>query len=348
MQKHTLPGVISIIVPVRNEQNNIISLLHSLKVQDYDPEFYEIIVVDDHSTDATEQVVRKFKHQNLSLNVKLIQLTQNESSKKTALQKGIKNSRGEMIIMTDADCKAGINYLSTINEYYKKHQPLLMIGPVKMKNYKSGFSKIQALEFLSLIFTAGGSSKSTSALMANGANLIVDRQVFTDMLRKDIFKQKHASGDDMFLVNFVKQTYGRQSVQFIKHEDAVMATNTAQSLHDFMFQRKRWVSKSKSYSDPWLITTALLVLATSFVQLVSLFWGIFAANILIFAVVIWLIKISVDFIVLRTTAQFFKQQELLWWFLPASVIYPFYVVVSAFSGLFSGYTWKGRTYSRGQ
>ena len=348
VQKHTLPVAISIVVPVRNEQNNIINLLYSLKMQDYDTDYYEIIIVDDHSSDSTEQVVRKFKHQNLSLNIELITLKKHESSKKTALMQGIKHSGGDIIVMTDADCRAGIKYLSTINEYFRKQQPRLIIGPVKMKINKSIFSKIQALEFLSLIFTSGGSTKSTSALMANGANLIVDRQVFTEISNKDIFFQKHASGDDMFLLNFVKKTYGKSAVHFLKHEDAVMETKTANRVEDFVFQRKRWVSKSRSYTDPWLITTALVVLMISFVQLISLFWGIFATNILVFAGVIWLIKVFVDFIVLSTATKFFNQQKLLWWFFPASIIYPFYVVFSALAGLFSGYSWKGRAYSKGQ
>ena len=317
-------------------------------MQDYDPRFYEIIVVDDHSEDATEQVVRKFKNKNHPLNIELISLRGYEESKKTALQRGIKQARGEVIIMTDADCRAGKKYLSTVNEYYRRKQPRLMVGPVKMNYKKSVFSKIQALEFLSLIFTAGGSSKTVGAMMANGANLIADRKVFSKKMNGDIFLEKYASGDDMFLLNFVKKTYGVSSVLFIKHIDAIMETTTAGNFYDFIIQRKRWVSKSKSYTDPWLVITALFVLLIAIVQLISLFWGIWSIKILSIAAIIWLVKILIDYIVLYTAAVFFKQKKLLWWFLPVSIVYPFYVVSSSVLGLLSGYSWKGRKYSRGR
>ncbi|MFW6019834.1 MAG: glycosyltransferase [Bacteroidales bacterium] len=348
IQKHTIPSAISIIVPVRNEQYNIINLLHSLKVQDYNRDFYEIIIVDDHSTDSTEQIAQKFKHQNLSLNVKIIKLSANETTKKVALRKGMEHAGGDIIIMTDADCRAGMRYLSTVNEYYRKQLPRLMIAPVKMKVNKNIFSQFQALEFHSLIFTAGGSSVTTGALLANGANLIVDRQIFNEKGNEDMFIRKHASGDDMFLLNFVKQTYGSEAVQFIKHKDAIMVTRTAQSLPDFMEQRKRWVSKSKSYTDIWLIITALIVLLTALAQLGSLVLGIVVPDFLLLAAIIWGGKFFVDFIILRDIANFFDQKKLLWWFLPASIIYPFYVVISVLTGLFTGYSWKGRIYSRGQ
>src|SRR5215216_6048728 len=92
----------SVVVPARNEEENIGHLLKALEEQTYPKEFFEVIIVDDYSTDKTQAAVQLF----LNERIHLIQpnADSNQSSKKKALEAGIQKAKGELIVITDADC----------------------------------------------------------------------------------------------------------------------------------------------------------------------------------------------------------------------------------------------------
>ncbi|MEI9943927.1 MAG: glycosyltransferase [Chitinophagaceae bacterium] len=94
---------ISVIIPARNEEENIGKLLNALNEQTYPKESFEIIVVDDHSEDGTTNIVSTFPR------VKLISLKDDNinSYKKKAIETGIAAATGELIVTTDADCEPG-------------------------------------------------------------------------------------------------------------------------------------------------------------------------------------------------------------------------------------------------
>jgi cellulose synthase/poly-beta-1,6-N-acetylglucosamine synthase-like glycosyltransferase len=341
-EKHTSAASFSIVIPVRNEQDNIISLLHSLKIQTYNHKLFELIIVDDHSVDSTIQIIKKFSNRNDDLTIRIVSLEEGEYSKKQALKKGIEQARAEVVVMTDADCVARPDYLNILNEYYHRQKPMLMLGPVKISSNKSMFSRWQALEFSSLIFTAAGSAGVGMPVMANGANLIFDRTVFKEHEGEDVFLQRFASGDDMFLLDYVKKQYGSGSICFVANPSAVMETKAAESASQFFAQRKRWVSKSKAYTNPMIISTALIVLLLACVQIFLVALAVFKPVYIPLMVAVWTGKMLTDFWVLGKISAFLNQQNLMLWFFPIALFYPFYIVVSAFAGLFTSYEWKGR------
>ncbi len=344
-QKHTALSLFSIVIPVRNEQYNILKLLYSLRIQDYNKEYFEVIVVDDHSTDSGLQLIRKFKNKYEDFNLKIIELPDDLSSKKEALKTGIAAARGDAVVTMDADCTAGVNYLKTVNEYYRRQMPRLLIGPVKIDEKPGYFAKLQALEFSSLIFSAAGSAGISKPLMANGANMIIDRSVFENQ-NMDILRKEFASGDDMFLLDHVRKTYGSEAVHFIKNEEAVLSTSPADSLKQFVNQRKRWVSKSKAYRYPWLVAVSLIVFLTALLQVAVLAALLVFPQILPAVILIWGIKISIDAVTLIKISGFLKQKSTRWWIIPLSFCYPFYVIFSAIAGLFTSYEWKGRQHQK--
>ncbi|MDD5570913.1 MAG: glycosyltransferase, partial [Bacteroidales bacterium] len=156
----------SIIIPVRNEEENIMECLKSIIEQTYPKELFEIIVVDDNSTDSTVEKVKA-----INSGIKLIELKNEKSFKKEAIQEGIKQAKGELIITTDGDCIAGELWLENIISFYEKEKPKMMILPVVYHNEKNIFEKIQSLEFLSLIGSAGASALLMNPVLCNGANL---------------------------------------------------------------------------------------------------------------------------------------------------------------------------------
>ena len=116
---------ISVIVPFRNEESNLLPLLMSLEKQTDNN--YEVIFIDDHSSDNGYNILL----QNITKeNFKLLKLPPNNIGKKTAISYGIKHSNGEIILTIDADCIAPENWVSSMRKYFCKNTGMVL-GPVK-------------------------------------------------------------------------------------------------------------------------------------------------------------------------------------------------------------------------
>ena len=97
---HAMPGF-SVVVAVRNEADNIQNLVNDLALLAYPPEKFEVILVNDHSTDATDEKIRSMLVDFSSC--RLLRLPEGNEGKKAALQLGIAAARFEIIVTTDAD-----------------------------------------------------------------------------------------------------------------------------------------------------------------------------------------------------------------------------------------------------
>ena len=190
---------------------------------------------------------------------------------------------------------------------------------------------MQVLEHLSLIGSTAGSAAIGFPVMCNGANMAYERKsaLEVEKLRKDF---DIPSGDDMFLLEQFVKNYGHENVKFLLSKSAIVKTKTCKTVKDFFRQRRRWVSKTKSYTSWKVILTALVVLFFN-LSIISLFVSAF------FIPALWsiyflltLLKFLVDFPLLKNITNFMNQGSLLKWTLPLEFIYPFYAVFTALSG----------------
>src|SRR6185312_11887229 len=101
---------ISLIIPARNEAHNISNCINSALQQNYTRSLLEIIVVDDHSEDGTRAIAEKALAAS-EHTWKVINLPEAIENKKNAIDAGIKDSTGELIVITDADCTAEKNWI---------------------------------------------------------------------------------------------------------------------------------------------------------------------------------------------------------------------------------------------
>ena len=237
---------VSVLIPVRNEGQNIETLIQSITDVDYDPSCLEVIVIDDHSSDNTFSIVETLIKQNGWL--KIISLGPGVIGKKKAIEKGILESTGKIIVCTDGDCVVPHNWLKSYSDFYTNQPEMAMIfGPVRYKNDQSLFADILNIE-LSILQVIGGATMNLGfPTMINGANFSYQKTIFNEV--SGYSENEHiTSGDDEFLLRKIHLKYpGR--IQFLKDNSAIVDTLPPESFKTLIDQRKRWAAKLKYHKD---------------------------------------------------------------------------------------------------
>lgn len=340
---------ISIIIAARNEEKAIVSCLSSIKNQTYAADAFEIILVDDHSADATVATVQSLKIENL----KIIQLkdvtgeSKINSYKKKAIESAITIAKGDLIITTDADCIVPPAWLETFAIFYMQKKPVFIAAPVVYADYFSAdsfFTKLlkifQSLDFMTLQGITGASVSKGFHNMCNGANLAYTKEVFVEVNGFEGI-DAIASGDDMLLMDKIQKNYPKR-IQFLKSVHAIVETQPAASLKEFMNQRIRWASKADRYTDRKITFVLLLVYifnAWIFITAIASFFSNSSFYVLLLMLIV---KTSAELFFLYPVANFFNKLKLLWWFVPAQPFHIIYTIVAGWLGKFGSYTWKGR------
>lgn len=333
---------ISVIIPARNEEENMRDCLESVLNQSYPNNRFEVIVVDDFSTDGTAEIVKTFSGKNVRLISLSDQLEDGEinSYKKKAIEVAIQNATGDLIITTDADCIASPKWLETIASFYQKNNSAFIAAPVTFYEEDSFLKIFQSLDFMTLQGITGASVHKKFHSMCNGANLAYEKKVFAEVNGfKDI--DHIASGDDMLLMHKIFKKYPDR-VHFLKSSKAVVRTKAAETLLEFFNQRIRWASKADKYSDKRITAVLFLVY---FLNVWILFLGIcsmFNAAVSTTFIIALIIKTIVELLFLYPVTKFFNKVKLLWWFPAAQPFHILYTVIAGWLGKFGSYKWKER------
>lgn len=339
----------SIIIPARNEENNIKECLLDIILQNYPTQNFEIIVVDDFSEDETVSKIEEVISTCPEINISLIKLSnilpeKINSFKKFALKKAIEKSKNDWIITTDADCRRGENWLKTLAAFIDVQDPYLVSAPVSLfYDQKKLFQRMQALEFSSLIGMGAASIQNMKPNMCNGANLAYRKNIFYEVGGFNGIDDI-ASGDDELLMHRIFKKHP-DKVKFLKNKEAIVYSHPANEIKTFIQQRKRWVSKGSKYEDKSISGMMLLAYLFNF--------GLFSAALLSFwdlryfyiFLGMFAVKLLVEWPFFRGMISFFGQQSLRKVFIPASLIHIPYSVFIGIYGNFGKYNWKGRRVS---
>jgi biofilm PGA synthesis N-glycosyltransferase PgaC len=330
---------ISIIIPYRNEVENILQCLEGIFEQDYPTELIEIILVDDNSEDESKQLTVDFIN-GKNIPYLLIDLKEyNLSGKKNAIESAVSQSSGSIIITRDADTFTSSNlWLKSIVSQFKNSKNDLVLAPVIL----SGNTFVQAFQqFENLAITIIGYAfaKNKLPFVCSGANLAYKKESF---LKADPYKNnKHIfSGDDMFLLqSFIKKGF---SISTTKKTDTIVYTNAETSIASFLNQRLRWAAKTKNLhiKTAWLI--GILLFLTNLMVLITLFLGLFNAantNFCLFSIIY---KCIIDFLLLFLGAIMYKQKSNFVFYLPAFIANLFYMPLVTIASIKVKPNWKGR------
>jgi cellulose synthase/poly-beta-1,6-N-acetylglucosamine synthase-like glycosyltransferase len=330
---------VSIIIAARNEEQIISKTIEDLLIQSYPKILTEIIVIDDHSTDNTAQIISSFA----SSGIKLISLNESNalnSYKKKAIQTAIGQCEGDLIITTDADCRMGKDWLTTIVAYYEENDFKMISSPVAYFQEKSFFERAQSLEFLYLIGLGASTIGNNKPSTCNGANLAYEKKAFYEV---GGFKgiDDLASGDDELLLHKMAARY-ENKIGFLKNREAIVYTHAKPNLAEFIQQRKRWASKSTRYKNKGIIALGVTVWAFNVSIILNLLGSLFFPGLFKVFLIQLLVKILLEFVFLIDVTRFAGRQKLLFLLPVLNIMHILYIVYIGIAGNSGKYNWKGR------
>jgi len=338
---------ISVVVAARNEEKNITHCIQSLLKQDYPIDKFEILIIDDFSTDQTAELIKKFEASETNLKYLSSTAKRHEkiivSYKREAIQTGISASKGQYILLTDADCIVPPSWITTFSEQFIKEDCVFIGGPVIISDEKPNLlTSFQGLDMIGMMVITGAGYQSGNQLLANGANMGFSKQVFIELNGYAQFPNK-ASGDDMFLLHHFHQNHPN-SIRFLKTLSAVVVTQPEYSIKSLLRQRIRWASKNNAYKEMninfslsvlFLVSLTIIILGVCSIIKASIFFPGFC--------VLYILKIFSDYLLQREAIRFFDKRTLAKYFFLSQNIHTLYIVwVGIMASLFPFYYWKGR------
>lgn len=329
----------SIIVAFRNEETHLTGLINSFKKLQYPKDNFEIIFVNDHSSDASVEIVCQFE--NVFNNVQVLQLPEEFKGKKAALQMGISQAKFEYIITTDADCQVPEKWLLSYHRKLIDDQNEVLIGSVGITNTKVFLSRFQHYDVMALQAVGFSLANLGKPVLCNGANFCYRKEAFFQV---NGFQgnESQPSGDDVLLLQkFVQKKF---NIGFVLHCDNLVLTQAVPKLKLYIQQRKRWFYKTKYSSSLlqkglgvfWLVInlSVLVLIALTFLKTIHLNY----------VLVLLLVKLCIDFLLTFEMTKKVKLPFRFFDFVLANLFYPFGIAI--FIGFLtnSKIQWKERAY----
>ncbi len=311
---------VSIVICAKNEAENLAHNLKVVLIQNYP--MFEVIIVNDQSTDNTIEVVADFFERND--NIRLFNIKQGDKplpGKKFALKTGVENAKYDIIVVTDADCKpASAHWLEHMigaylgdtdfvlgySPYYKT--PTLLNKVIRYENVMT------AMQYLSF-------AQAGMPYMGVGRNMAFRKKAFTGWNAYHDSK-KTASGDDDLFVN--ARAKGR-TTELSLHKDAFTYSEAKKTLGDWINQKVRHMGSSIHYK--WYHKLLLFLFALSdFLFYTTFIVLCIKSFILLFVLLSAVSVIWVKYVVTVKVNNKLQQSDLSIWFLlldPLHVVYLF-------------------------
>jgi cellulose synthase/poly-beta-1,6-N-acetylglucosamine synthase-like glycosyltransferase len=330
---------VSVLIAARNEEDGIKYTIEDILAQDFPANLMELIIVDDHSTDRTADIILSYANRG----VILIKLNEDEplnSYKKKAISEAIKISTGELMVATDADCRMGKNWLRTIVSMYEKDHAKLVSSPVVYYEERTVFEDMQTLDFLFLIGLGASSIGNKMPSTCNGANLAYRKDVFFELGGFSGIDDL-ASGDDELFLHKVASRYP-DSISFCKSSEAIVYTHARHNLKDFIAQRKRWASKATKYKEKRIVALGIFIWLANVFFCLNVFMGLFDPSYWYIAILTFALKVISELVFLIPVARFAKRSELLLYVPILSLVHVLYIIYIGLAGNSGKYVWKGR------
>jgi cellulose synthase/poly-beta-1,6-N-acetylglucosamine synthase-like glycosyltransferase len=333
---------VTVLVAARNEETTISSCLDSLWRQDYPTELLQIIVINDRSSDNTRQII--LEHKNRKSILKLVDISKDLSGmmgKMNALAQGIDHADGEIILVTDADCRVSTGWVSEMVSYFTEKIGLVGSLTVITHPEKTGkiFDKIQTLDWFFLQAIASGTAGIHLPVSVLGNNFGFRKSVYNEI--GGFASIGFSLTEDMALLNsIIKKT--DYKIAYPLQSDSMIQSLPLNHIYEFFQQRKRWLSGGvKAPVWGWVL------MFTSFIAhlliVINLILSNFTIPVIIGIVLITVIDLSLIWRVITKS----RSKKLIRYFIPFEIFYFFYTLIVAVSMILPGKIyWKERSFNK--
>lgn len=332
---------VSIVIPSRNEESNISRCIKSFEKSTYPKDKFEIIVVNDRSEDATGKILSELskKVSNLKVNnLRVVTITEepvdkNLQGKPGAIQAGIDAAKGELILMTDADCTVSDDWIEThVNGF--ADPDVGMIASFTLVEDKTIFHRLQAIEWIFMETMASGGIGLHQPLGCFGNNVAVRKKDFDDLggYRKIDFSVT----EDLALMSAVFKT-GRK-VKFFCNPASTVTTLPCQTLKEYILQHQRWAIGGQALG--WRATIFVLASIAIWAGIAT---SVATSNWLFLAVILG-VRLFGDFIVLTPSLRVLKKSRLIKWIFPSVLFFMLIELIVPFLILNRNVKWKGQVF----
>lgn len=326
--------IVSIVIAARDEEASIAECLHSMSALDYPADRLRIIVVDDHSMDRTAEIVRDFSERFPAIS--LVEAGEPDGhlkGKVNALVRGIEETRSDIIMMTDADCTVGPEWVRRTIRYFSEPEVDLVAGFIRVDR-RTWFESIQALDWFFLLSAASAGARLGFPVTAVGNNLAIRRSAYNAVggYRGLPFNVT----EDLALFQAVTGQPGRKAV--IPLEIGTSVTTTPCATWSSLFhQRKRWFVGGKRMA---LSRTLALTIVGLFHCLILSGWAFLG-------VPVWggivMAKFLSDYAMVSPALKVLNGRRLVRYWVPFQLYLCIYVVLFPLLALLSpNVTWKRR------
>ncbi len=294
---------ISVIIAAHNEEKNLDQLLEHLRQQTYPPDRFEIILVDDRSTDKTRDILLNWQQRLTNLRViRIEQPAVQMPAKKFALTQGILESRGDILLFTDADCLPVPGWISTILSYFSNDTAVVVgFSPLKATQHKllPQLLEIESV-FNNLIARAG--LAWNIPMTATGRNLAYRKSVFNQVNGFKAIAHSISGDDDLFIHLVHRETPFK--MQFASQPESTVVSFPPTSWKHFFQQKLRHFSAGKYYNPLSQVLYALFHISNTLLLLspIFLFWWRQEP----FIIALLLLKFSMDYFLLFSFQKSFK------------------------------------------
>lgn len=333
-------GSVTIIVPFRNEEQNLNLLFDSIERLNFRP--IQVIFIDDDSEDRGKEILNRLIDQNEDEDLQFQILKNFGKGKKEAVHTALRSAFGEFIFTTDADCILPKFWVETMLNQLSRPNTKMTAGPVITLGSKTFLETFQQVEWASILLVTKAGFEWKNPIMCSAANMAYRKAAFQELAPYDD-NMHHLSGDDEFLLKKMVKKFGPEAVTYTSGN--LVWTKPQTSWRDLFSQRIRWISKWRLHKS---FHHAVFTLAPMLFQLVfiSSFGLIIKGETGFYTLlVLWLAKFLMEWKVLAGVLRSFEIRHPSLIYFLTSILHPFYVFCIGFGFLFGNFNWKGRSSS---
>ncbi len=334
---------LSIVVPARDEENNIESCIVSLANLNLDNSEYEIIIVDDDSSDGTKDVVLELC-KSVS-NLKLISSDKEYNStrknlrgKAGAIDSGIKSASAEIVLMTDADCKVHPDWAGSLFSEFS-HKDVSFLASFTLVESESLFACVQNYEWIFMHTMARAGVGLGWPVGCFGNNIAIRKSVYQGIGAYE--NLEFSVTEDLALQLAVASEFSERDnlgLSYPCSKETTVTTIPCSTFSEYLKQHHRWAVGGKKLG----LRASIFVLVSA-IAWASVFYNLFVGNYTLVALTI-LVKLTGDFLVIFPSLIRLGLKRLWLWHFPSVLFFMLMELIIPLLLLKKEVKWKGRKF----